>query len=663
MTVAFVAPTLRLATWAIAEQRSVRGTPMVERYLDFLGNSLTLTAVTIGICLLASALVANSHRFTSARIVRYAARVSIVGYAVPGPVVAMGVVLTLVGLDDLLGAAGGGLPGFAATGSFIALAYAYAIRFLAPGLTAVEAGIGQVHVDVTSSAQSLGASPMSVVRRIHLPLARTSVLAAAVLVGVDALKELPIAYLLRPVGFDTLPVWVFDLASESRFEQAALPALSIIAVALVPVALLSRHLDRSISSSQAAPVTEPVLALRGVHKAFGDVTAVAGVDLAVSDHELVALVGPSGCGKSTLLRVVAGLAAADRGRDPHRRRRGRRRGAAGRTRAPSHRAGVPGARPVPAPHGRRQHRLRAARPVASGAGGARRPLARRDRARPATAAATRTSCPAASASASPWPGRWLPNRGSCCSTSPSPASTRTCGSGCGPTSSRSSGPRARPALFVTHDQAEALSIGDRVAVMREGRIEQDGPPDDVYHRPVNRFVAGFIDETAFLPVAGGQTELGTLDEVDRRRPRRAPTPRRAVAVAADGGGTDAKVIAAEFHGASRTYTLELPSGAVILASTPHTTRLALGDVVRATLRPGRPHRRARQRRLTRPRGQAVGQPPTIVAASATRWSFVQGGPSLARGPCRTSSARSPSPLAVAVTATAQPRWSAMPTRT
>ena len=144
-------------------------------------------------------------------------------------------------------------PGFAATGSFIALAYAYAIRFLAPGLTAVEAGIGQVHVDVTSSAQSLGASPMSVVRRIHLPLARTSVLAAAVLVGVDALKELPIAYLLRPVGFDTLPVWVFDLASESRFEQAALPALSIIAVALVPVALLSRHLDRSISNTRPHP--------------------------------------------------------------------------------------------------------------------------------------------------------------------------------------------------------------------------------------------------------------------------------------------------------------------------------------------------------------------------------------------------------------------------
>lgn len=250
VALAFAAPALRLVTWAIDEQRGPRGTPMVDRYLDFLGNSLALVAVTVGVCLLVSAIVANGQRFAPYRLVRYAGRISIVGYAVPGPVVAMGVVLTLVAVDDAMEALGGGLPGFVATGSFLAMAYAYAIRFLAPGLTSVESGLSQVHPDMTASAQALGASPLAVVRRIHLPLSGTSVAAAAVLVGVDALKELPIAYLLRPVGFDTLPVWVFDLASESRFEQAALPALTIITVALVPVALLSRRLDRS---SPAAP--------------------------------------------------------------------------------------------------------------------------------------------------------------------------------------------------------------------------------------------------------------------------------------------------------------------------------------------------------------------------------------------------------------------------
>ncbi|MET0578743.1 MAG: ABC transporter permease subunit, partial [Ilumatobacteraceae bacterium] len=137
-----------------------------------------------------------------------------------------------------------GLPGVVATGSFVALAYAYVIRFIGPGLGTVESGLGQVPDEITSSARALGARPRTILGVVHLPLSRASVITAAVLVGVDALKELPIALLLRPIGFDTLPVWVYNLASESRFEQAALPALSIIGVALVPVAILCRRLDR-----------------------------------------------------------------------------------------------------------------------------------------------------------------------------------------------------------------------------------------------------------------------------------------------------------------------------------------------------------------------------------------------------------------------------------
>jgi iron(III) transport system permease protein len=122
--------------------------------------------------------------------------------------------------------------------------YAYAVRFLAPGLSAVESGIGQVPEEMTASARTLGATPARTVWRVHLPLSRASLLTAAILVGVDALKELPIVLLLRPFGFDTLPVWVYNLASESRFQQAALPALSIVTVALLPVILLARQLDR-----------------------------------------------------------------------------------------------------------------------------------------------------------------------------------------------------------------------------------------------------------------------------------------------------------------------------------------------------------------------------------------------------------------------------------
>ncbi len=91
------------------------------------------------------------------------------------------------------------------------------------------------------------ASPLKDAGLPIAPLARTSVLTGLVLVTVDVLKELPIVLLLRPIGFDTLSVWTFNLASESRFEQAALPAVAIIIVAMIPVGLLARQLSRGAS--------------------------------------------------------------------------------------------------------------------------------------------------------------------------------------------------------------------------------------------------------------------------------------------------------------------------------------------------------------------------------------------------------------------------------
>jgi iron(III) transport system permease protein len=245
LLLAFGAPALQLAAWAVGELRGPRGTPLTDRFVEYLGNSLVLASVTAGLCLVVAMIVTNAARFDRGRVTRGAARLTAVGYAVPGPVVAIGVLILLVAVDDALGGVGLSLPGLVVTGSFLGLVYAYAVRFLAPALTAVEAGLQQVPDEMTASARSLGARPNRVAVRVHLPLARASVATAVVLVAVDALKELPIVLLLRPFGFDTLSVWTWNLASESRFEQAALPALAIVAVATVPVALLSRQLMRS----------------------------------------------------------------------------------------------------------------------------------------------------------------------------------------------------------------------------------------------------------------------------------------------------------------------------------------------------------------------------------------------------------------------------------
>ncbi|MEM9036041.1 MAG: iron ABC transporter permease [Actinomycetota bacterium] len=240
----FGAPTAQLTFWAVEEATGDRGTPLVDRFTEFLQNSLILASLTAVVCVVLALVLTNGPRFSRGRGIGIASRMTAIGYAVPGPVVAIGVVLALVALDDVLEGIGLGLPGVVATGSLVGLVYAYSVRFLAPGLNAIEAGLEQVPEEVTASARSLGSRPSSIVGRIHVPLARTSVLTGAVLVAVDALKELPIALLLRPIGFNTLPVWTYNLATESRFEQAALPALAIIVVALIPVGLLSLQLSR-----------------------------------------------------------------------------------------------------------------------------------------------------------------------------------------------------------------------------------------------------------------------------------------------------------------------------------------------------------------------------------------------------------------------------------
>ena len=336
-------------------------------------------------------------------------RLTAVGYAVPGPVVAMGVILALVALDD---AARRRRPRPARRRRH-RLVHRPGLRLRRP-----LHGPGPEHGRVRPRPGARrGHGVGSLARRSAARRGRSDPPAAvagracstaAVLVGVDALKELPIALLLRPIGFDTLPVWVYNLASESRFEQAALPALTIIAVALVPVALLSRRLDRAPS---AASMNESGAAPARRHQ------GVRGDRRRRRRRPGAGRRRAAGTRRPERVRQVD-AAAARRRADRRRRRRdrlgtevvddgSRRR----RSRAPPRRAGVPGARPVPPPDGGPERGVRPASAAARRARIAVRRLARAGRARLRTAAATRTSCPAVSASASRSPARWRRHRG------------------------------------------------------------------------------------------------------------------------------------------------------------------------------------------------------------------------------------------------------------
>ncbi len=253
--IAFVGPVARLVAWSGEETVRGVGGLVSLRFLSYLGNSAVLAGITAVGCVVLALLVTNAARLNPGRATRGAAQVTTVGYAVPGPVVAIGVLVIMAGVDRWLAALG--LPGVArllVTGSIAGLVYAELVRFTALSYHGVDASLQKVTPPMTASALTLGASPARVLRRVHLPLMRAGVGVALVLICVDVIKELPIVLLLRPFGFTTLSVWVWQLASGSRWAAAALPALTIVAVSAIPVAILFRPRGRRDGGSYAPAV-------------------------------------------------------------------------------------------------------------------------------------------------------------------------------------------------------------------------------------------------------------------------------------------------------------------------------------------------------------------------------------------------------------------------
>jgi len=132
--------------------------------------------------------------------------------------------------------------GLLLSGSLAALVFAYVVRFLSVSLQTVESGLSRIGSSLDESARSLGASAGGVLRRVHLPILRGSLLTALLLVFVDVLKELPATLILRPFNFNTLAVRTYELASDERLVDAALPALAIVIIGLLPVLLITKSI-------------------------------------------------------------------------------------------------------------------------------------------------------------------------------------------------------------------------------------------------------------------------------------------------------------------------------------------------------------------------------------------------------------------------------------
>ena len=172
-----------------------------------------------------------------------------IGYAAPGAVLALGLLIPLAAFDNALAdgilALTGHDPGLLLTGGAAVLIYAYAVRFFAIAQGATDAALGRVSPSLPLAARTLGRSPGGTLRAVQMPLIRGSVATALLLVFVDAVKELPATLLLRPFNFDTLATRAHEQASLEKIAEAAPPAMLIIAASLAAVAFVARDMVRA----------------------------------------------------------------------------------------------------------------------------------------------------------------------------------------------------------------------------------------------------------------------------------------------------------------------------------------------------------------------------------------------------------------------------------
>ena len=241
----FIVPVTQLAIWAWETADRM----VTVDFIALVRNSFGLAAAAATLTVVVAAFLAYGQRLQPTRPVRLGVRVASMGYAIPGPVLAVGILIPFGWLDNTidawLRASFGISTGLLLSGTVFILLFAYAVRFMTAAVQTIEAGLGKVRHSMDEAAQSFGYRGAGIFARVHLPIMRGSLLTALLLVFVDVLKELPATLIMRPFDFNTLAVRAFELASDERLADSSSAALAIVLTGLLPVILISRSITRS----------------------------------------------------------------------------------------------------------------------------------------------------------------------------------------------------------------------------------------------------------------------------------------------------------------------------------------------------------------------------------------------------------------------------------
>ena len=241
----FIVPVSLLINWAIDTYLDVLGK---DFYLLFF-NSLFLAFITSMLAVGIALFMAYSNRNNQSLLNKIMVRLVSMGYAIPGTVIAVGVLIPFAwfdnSLDNFLIENFNISSGLLISGTVFILVFAYLVRFLAVSINTIEAALVKIKPVMDEVAKTTGMHAINIVKSIHMPMMRGSLLTASLLVFVDVLKELPATLILRPFNFNTLAVRTYELANEELLAEAAVPALAIVIVGIIPVIIISNSISRS----------------------------------------------------------------------------------------------------------------------------------------------------------------------------------------------------------------------------------------------------------------------------------------------------------------------------------------------------------------------------------------------------------------------------------
>ena len=241
----FLVPFLQLAYWAW----DTRDLVDFSAFSDLLFNSLRLAMTAAVIALVLGLFISYAKRLQPNLTMRSSVRILSLGYAIPGTVIAVGVLIPFAWVDNSIDAwmqqQFGISTGLIFSGTLVAVVFAYIVRFLPVAMNTVDAGLSKIRPSMDDAGRSMGMGSWQILRRIHVPMLRGSLLTASLLVFVDVLKELPATLILRPFNFNTLAIRTYELANQERLTEAAASALMIVLAGIIPVIIISLSISAS----------------------------------------------------------------------------------------------------------------------------------------------------------------------------------------------------------------------------------------------------------------------------------------------------------------------------------------------------------------------------------------------------------------------------------